>query len=606
MKSQADAALFQETRETSPEKCRKLEKGAWIRGWAASISTATKTLAGGASAGVAVLARKGTGMTTDNGLAVGPTHAERLHHAWMGGVQRGGIHIVSIYLWTGEGLSERNLALLHRLKLVLRALKGPWVVGGDWNIEPELLQSSGWARFLRGQLFVPKGPTCGDRRYDYFLTSTSLAHAVAGAQNISDIGGRPHRPSRLLIARGQCRPKVRRMVKPRAIPSNLPPTAPKKPPSYSDVLSVRPNAESLASAFAQWYAKIEEEFVHLRGTEAKLGDKSCGRAEAVSYKWDFADKGVVNSQAGATQLSSAWRAVSTWCATLAKPKPESQKAIDARHTAATAALTATLDALNLNLGDDKDAVDFQSFVLQLTPQVMATQACMAHAAKAAARIAHRLEQRRMNTILTSWRASLTRGKAFTKAAFGAAKAAIGFDSSPTGVVNEDGMLAEEGCTISPSFEGRADDQIGLQPLTGEALDHALMPIVYGMRSLCKNDLDSAVDDCPASGAGITPLGLQAATEKEANKWAKLWNEGGEYVPPKFDLSRTEPPEPIHPWMLREACRSFPAETGLGIDALQPRALLRLSDDALRALCHLLMAAELHGSWPALVRTIWWC
>ena len=31
--------------------------------------------------------------------------------------------------------------------------------------------------------------------------------------------------------------------------------------------------------------------------------------------------------------------------------------------------------------------------------------------------------------------------------------------------------------------------------------------------------------------------------------------------------------------------------------------MRLSDQAIRGLCHLLMAAELHGSWPALIRTI---
>ena len=80
----------------------------------------------------------------------------------MGGVQKGGVHIISIYLWTSEGLTERNLALLHRLKLLVRTLKGPWIVGGDWNVEPELLQSSGWARYLKGQIFATEGPTCGD------------------------------------------------------------------------------------------------------------------------------------------------------------------------------------------------------------------------------------------------------------------------------------------------------------------------------------------------------------------------------------------------------------------------------------------------------------
>ena len=51
--------------------------------------------------------------------------------------------MISVYLWTGEGLSERNLALLHRMKLLTKTLKGPWIAAGDWNLEPELLQSSG-------------------------------------------------------------------------------------------------------------------------------------------------------------------------------------------------------------------------------------------------------------------------------------------------------------------------------------------------------------------------------------------------------------------------------------------------------------------------------
>ena len=89
------------------------------------------------------MARKGTGLTCEGANVVGKAYEERIKHAWMGGIHKGGVHLISVYLWTGEGLSERNLALLHRLKLLTKTLKGLWVVGGDWNVEPELLQSSG-------------------------------------------------------------------------------------------------------------------------------------------------------------------------------------------------------------------------------------------------------------------------------------------------------------------------------------------------------------------------------------------------------------------------------------------------------------------------------
>ena len=51
-----------------------------------------------------------------------------------------------------------RLALLHRLRLLLKTLKGPCVVGGDWNLEPNMLPSTGWARRLGGEIFAPDGP----------------------------------------------------------------------------------------------------------------------------------------------------------------------------------------------------------------------------------------------------------------------------------------------------------------------------------------------------------------------------------------------------------------------------------------------------------------
>ena len=225
-------------------------------------------------------------------------------------------------------------------------------------------------------------------------------------------------------------------MKPNAIPTNMPPTAPQKPPCYADVLKVRPNRQSIADAITMWYQKVEEEFTHLRGNAAMLGDRFCGRGKAVQYQWQHADQGTSDSHAGSTKLSSAWRAVSAWCITLAKPRPASHKVAEARVTAATTAIASVMDSLALDLGDTQDALDFQAFILQLTPNAMATQACMAHAAKAAAKIALRLEQQRIRAITTSWRASLTRGKVLTRAAYNSAKAAVGFDSSPTGIVNE--------------------------------------------------------------------------------------------------------------------------------------------------------------------------
>ena len=229
--STADFAAMQETRLPEAADCRAAEAAAARKGWSASINPAVRTPDGGASAGVAVLARKGNGIAFPTIAAVDPPDRPRISAMWVAGIQKGGVHIVSVYLWTGEGLSDRNVALLQRLELLLRTLRGPWLLCGDWNIDAEDFQRSGWPARLKGQLFAPRLPTCNDRCYDFFIASRTLAPAILGVQAIRDVGGRPHRASRLIVAGRAPRTQIRKLVRPRTIPSNLPPPRPWGPPT---------------------------------------------------------------------------------------------------------------------------------------------------------------------------------------------------------------------------------------------------------------------------------------------------------------------------------------------------------------------------------------
>ena len=94
-----------------------------------------------------------------------------------------------------------------------------------------------------------------------------------------------------------------------------------------------------------------------------------------------------------------------------------------------------------------------------------------------------------------------------------------------------------------------------------------------------------------------PLGIQEAVEKEANFWAKLWGVDKEYDMENIIPTMDTRPGPITAEMIRKACRTFPIKTGLGPDAIQPRALLRLSDEGLDALAVILTAIEYNGDWP---------
>ena len=93
---------------------------------------------------------------------------------------------------------------------------------------------------------------------------------------------------------------------------------------------------------------------------------------------------------------------------------------------------------------------------------------------------------------------------------------------------------------------------------------------------------------------ITPLCDQAVVESEANAWAELWREKDNYC--ELDWSGIEELPPLLPEAIRAAAASFPSGTGLGVDHIPPRALLRLSDEALTALAHILMAMERNGKW----------
>ncbi len=64
-----------------------------------------------------------------------------------------------------------------------------------------------------------------------------------------------------------------------------------------------------------------------------------------------------------------------------------------------------------------------------------------------------------------------------------------------------------------------------------------------------------------------------------------------------------PPEKLMRWGIDKACRSFACGTGLGWDALHPRALLRCSDILIDTICELLMRCEAAGEWPKAVALI---
>ena len=117
------------------------------------------------------------------------------------------------YFHCAEGLSPRNLRLLEEMARVLQGLTGPWCVGGDWQMEPEVLLRSGFARLVKGVIFAPSTPTCRGHVIDYFVVSENVRSAVQGARRLDDTPFEPHSPVRIFIKAAPREDRVRKMVR---------------------------------------------------------------------------------------------------------------------------------------------------------------------------------------------------------------------------------------------------------------------------------------------------------------------------------------------------------------------------------------------------------
>jgi len=88
--------------------------------------------------------------------------------------------LVSLYMDDGLGASGANIDRLNSLATFLLQLKVPYIVLGDWNMEPPELHLVRWPQYIRGTVVQPRGVaiTCTTgkgRLLDYAVVSSSLA-----------------------------------------------------------------------------------------------------------------------------------------------------------------------------------------------------------------------------------------------------------------------------------------------------------------------------------------------------------------------------------------------------------------------------------------------
>ena len=80
----------------------------------------------------------------------------KLAAAWVDGVLRDGVLILSVYLWHTEGAIARNLGLLRAAGVAASRYGVPWIIVSDFNMTPEELRedpgTAAWLKQVRGAI----------------------------------------------------------------------------------------------------------------------------------------------------------------------------------------------------------------------------------------------------------------------------------------------------------------------------------------------------------------------------------------------------------------------------------------------------------------------
>ena len=245
-----------------------------------------------------------------------------------GAVCRGGIHFGSCYLHCNWDANRKtNLDLLEAIGARIGTLKGPWIIGGDWQCPPDDLRETGWLKTVKGTIYAPAAPTCGDRALDYFVVSEGLAQAgaIVAACTVGDAGYNPHSPSRLIVKADARAVMVRQLKVPVGFGASLPygpanrqssplalrdPTAEVDEGSCSDARTI----DDLAADYDGLIGTIEKELCSVAGLDGLQAEGRSGRAGGAKFCWKPAMGDDTEGATKTTFASRAWRRTSKWLA----------------------------------------------------------------------------------------------------------------------------------------------------------------------------------------------------------------------------------------------------------------------------------------------------
>ena len=246
--------------------CKVQQATRWTRqgGWKAVLGRAKASAGGGSHGGTGVAVRAHIGAACWPGQATAEIYPGRLAGAWMSGYAAGGVALGSIYLEVGAGFGGGNAEVLQTAADALQAVQGPWILGGDWNIDAREMRASPWLECVRGAVIATSTPTCtaglGARVIDYFVIDRRLLNFVRTVEVQMGSELATHRPVVMTLGGGAREELVMQLVRPRPFPVDLPQGC-RWPPPITRVDD--PPHLSMAERVKDWIADCEGELLVL-------------------------------------------------------------------------------------------------------------------------------------------------------------------------------------------------------------------------------------------------------------------------------------------------------------------------------------------------------
>ena len=241
-RTEAMVVFAQETRLQDRAARAAASQRVHTDGWKMAGGLGLSTLKGSTSSGVAVLVRRH--------IEVGPIHTlagspepftivpGRAEAVWINSWVKGGFIAVSVYLKDGVGMDDDNWAVLLRVGEALALCGQPFIIGGDFNMHPQVITDAGWTRRLRARAVYTTEGTCRGAtgsytKLDYFVVEEGLAKAIQAVARDPQEPARPHRP---VVLTATARPRAIQeqvMKAPAKFPAQWPIGCAPAPPNWN-------------------------------------------------------------------------------------------------------------------------------------------------------------------------------------------------------------------------------------------------------------------------------------------------------------------------------------------------------------------------------------